>query len=104
MNGIGAVITEVDYEKNIVLEIIYPIVYHSYKVRKANWDFDINLLTGDANLDDSINILDIIYLVNEILYNDSDPSVFDLYKIDIDKDGSIDVTDIIQLVNIILTS
>jgi hypothetical protein len=41
---------------------------------------------------------------NEILNNDSDPSVFDLYKIDIDKDGSIDVTDIIQLVNIILTS
>jgi hypothetical protein len=29
MNGIGAVITEVDYEKNIVLEIIYPINYHS---------------------------------------------------------------------------
>jgi len=104
LNGIGAVITEVDYEKNIVLEIIYPYIYHSYKVRKSNWGFDINLLVGDANLDDSINILDIIYLVNEILYNDSDPSVFDLYKIDIDKDGSIDVTDIIQLVNIILTS
>ncbi|SVC60194.1 uncharacterized protein METZ01_LOCUS313048, partial [marine metagenome] len=33
-----------------------------------------------------------------------DPSVFDLYKIDIDKNGSIDVTDIIQLVNIILAS
>ena len=104
MNGIGAVITEVDYEKNIVMEIIYPHVYHSYKVRKSNWDFDINLQVGDANLDDSVDILDIIYLVNEILYSDSDPSVFDLYKIDIDKDGSIDVTDIIQLVNIILAS
>ena len=93
-----------DYEKNIVLEITYPIAYHSYKVRKSNWDFDINLLVGDANLDNSINILDIIYLVNDILYNDSDPSVFDLYKIDIDKDGSINVTDIIQLVNIILAT
>jgi hypothetical protein len=104
LNGIGAVITEVDYEKNIVLEIIYPYIYHSYKVRKSNWDFGINLLVGDANLDNSINILDIIYLVNEVLYNDSDPSVFDLYKIDIDKNGSIDVTDIIQLINIILAS
>ena len=42
--------------------------------------------------------------MNEILYDDSDPSVFDLYKIDIDKNGSINVTDIIQLVNIILDS
>ena len=100
--GEGAVITEVDYEKNIVLEIKYPISYHSYKVRKSNWDFDINLLIGDANLDDSINILDVIYLVNSILSSEPEPSVFDLYKIDIDKDGSIDVTDIIQLVNIIL--
>jgi len=100
----GAVITEVDYEKNIVLEIIYPIGYHSYKVRKSNWDFDINLLVGDTNQDNFINILDIVYLVNEILNNDSDPTVFNLYKVDIDKDGSIDVTDIIQLVNIILGS
>lgn len=100
--GEGAVITEVDYEKNIVLEITYPNAYHSYKVRKQNWNFDINLLIGDANLDDSINILDVIYLVNSILSSESEPSVFDLYKIDIDKDGSIDVTDIIQLVNIIL--
>ena len=104
LNGIGAVITEVDYEKNIVLEIIYPYIYHSYKVRKSNWDFDINLLIGDANLDNAINILDIIYLLNSILYSFSEPSVFDLYKIDIDKNGSIDVTDIIQLVNIILSS
>ena len=102
--GKGAIITEVDYEKNIVLEIIYPYIYHSYKVRKSNWDFDINLLVGDSNLDDSINILDVIYLVNSILSSEPEPSVFDLYKIDIDKDGSIDVTDIIQLVNIILYS
>jgi len=40
--------------------------------------------------------------VNSILSSYSEPSVFDLYKIDIDKDGSIDVTDIIQLVNIII--
>ena len=60
------------------------------------------LLIGDVNLDNAINILDIIYLLNTILNNVSEPSVFDLYKIDIDKNGSIDVTDIIQLINIIL--
>ena len=101
-SGSGAIITEVDYEKNIVLEIRYPVGYANYKVRKSAWEFEINLLVGDANLDDSRNILDIIYLVNEILYNYMDPSVFNLHKIDFDKDGSIDVTDIIQLVNIIL--
>ena len=104
LNGVGAVITEVDYEKNIVLEIIYPYIYHSYKVRKSNWDFDINLWVGDANLDNAINILDIIYLVNLILSNNSEPSVFNLYKMDIDKNGNIDITDMIQLVNIILAS
>ena len=102
--GEGAVITEVDYEKNIVLEITYPYTYHSYKVRKSNWDFDINLLIGDTNLDNAINILDIIYLVNSVLSDRLEPSIFDLYKIDINKDGSIDVTDIIQLVNFILAS
>ena len=54
---------------------------HSYKIRKSNWEFEISLLVGDANLDDSINVLDIIYLVNEILYTESDPSVFNLYKV-----------------------
>ena len=100
----GQIITEVDYSGNRVLEFEYPSGNHSYKVRKSNWDFDINLLVGDPNLDNVINILDVIYLVNEILNNDFEQSVFNLYKIDLDKDGSIDVTDLIQLINIILYS
>ena len=47
----GAVITEVDYDKNIVLDIEYPEGIKCYKVRKHDWDFSTNLIPGDTNLD-----------------------------------------------------
>ena len=53
--------------------------------------------TGDMNLDQTINILDVILLVNIVLGVDE-------YNIlgDINGDSSIDVLDVIQLVNIVL--
>ena len=65
----GAIVTEVDYTGNRVLEFEYPSTNTSYKVRKSNWEFDINLIEGDINLDSDINILDIVTIVNMILGN-----------------------------------
>ena len=57
----------------------------------------LNVL-GDINQDGSVNILDVIVLVNYIL--DSESSQSDL--LDINSDGNINILDVIQLVNIIL--
>jgi len=97
----GAIITEVDYAGNRVLEFEYPSTNTSYKVRKSNWEFDINLIEGDINLDSDINVFDIIIIVNFILFGD-DPDPFYLFKADLDKDGQVNIQDIILLLNLIL--
>ena len=58
-NDLGAVITEVDYNKNIVLEIIYPDGHNSYRISKNTWEFIPNLIPGDTNLDNNIDIMDL---------------------------------------------
>jgi len=55
---------------------------------------------GDLNQDQSINILDIVELVNIIL--NGSPDETQLYLGDLNSDGSINILDIIELVNLIL--
>jgi len=101
VSGHGSIITEVDYSGNRVLEFEYPATNTSYKVRKSDWEFGIALVEADLNLDQSIDILDIILLINFILSGD-DPGPFYLYKTDLDKGGDITVQDIILILDIIL--
>ena len=65
------------------------------------WDFivdeNIDLNYGDLNQDDSINIQDVILLINVIL-NNSD--FIDLG--DLNQDNTIDVVDVVLLINLIL--
>jgi hypothetical protein len=58
-------------------------------------------LIGDINADESINVLDVVQLVNIIL-NLIDPSDYQMIVSDINSDGSVNVLDVVQLVNIIL--
>ena len=97
--GLGAIITEVDYEKNIVLELHYPSPYHTYKVRKSNWYFETTLLPGDVNLDDTVDILDLNYIVDYILASVDEIDMVHLYRYDMNKDRLIDLEDIDFLVN-----
>jgi len=100
----GALIMEVDYDKNIVFELAYPVSYHTYRVRKSNWDFTINLVPGDANLDNIVDIIDCVFLVNYILNSaDRDNTLFNRYKLDLNTDGEINVLDITTIINIILS-
>ena len=97
----GQLITEVDYDGNRVLEIEYPDNVNSYKVRKSTWEFAVNLVPADVNLDDNVDILDIILIVNFILaQHGTEP--FYLFKADADRSGGIDVSDIILIVESIL--
>ena len=99
--SLGANIMEVDYDKNIVLEIQYD-TYQSYKVTKSDFEFNIPMGIGDTNLDHSLNIQDIIYAVNYVLNNNDGDTMFHLYKLDINLDYTINIIDIVELVNRIL--
>ncbi len=99
--NMGANIMEVDYDKNIVLEIQYD-TYQSYKVTKSHFEFNIPMGIGDTNLDHSLNIQDIIYAVNYVLNNNDGDTMFHLYKLDINLDYTINIIDIVELVNRIL--
>ena len=61
-----------------------------------------NLLLGDLNFDDNLNILDIVLLINLILDQLENPPPT-LYQLgDLDQNNQVDVIDIVLLVNIIL--
>ena len=98
----GAVITEVNYDNNIVLEIQYPNPIRCYRVRKHHWKFDTNLIPGDTNLDDKIDILDINLIADFAAQDTSELDVYHLYRYDINRDRSIDDDDINLLAQMII--
>jgi len=59
-----------------------------------------NYLLGDLNYDNSVDILDVIILVNHIL----SPAAVELDGTDINNDGEVNILDIVALVNIILSN
>ena len=63
-------------------------------------------MLGDANLDGDVDVLDVLEVVNYILYTDQDtfygPSQLLFTMIDINNDYVINITDIINIVNAIL--
>ena len=79
-------------------EIYFSIIptYHSYDSKNYNFQVFLEQINGDINLDGTINILDIIQLVNIILDNNYSSIA------DINDDGINNILDVIQLVNIIL--
>ena len=56
---------------------------------------------GDINFDDSIDILDVVLIVNIIL-GVLEPYEFQLLASDLNQDGVINILDVVQIVNIIL--
>ena len=103
INGEGAIITEVDFEKNIVFEIIYPSNTNCYKVRKEDWNFSTNLIPGDTNLDNKVNILDLFYIADFIESNNSAIEIFHLYRYDINRDREVNDIDLSLITQIIFS-
>ena len=56
---------------------------------------------GDVNSDGSVNVLDIVTVVNFIMGND-EPTEYEACAGDINEDGSMNVLDIVTIVNIIM--
>ena len=59
------------------------------------------ILFGDINYDHSINILDVVLVVNFILENTT-PTNEELWTSDLNQDTIINIQDIILLINLIL--
>ena len=85
---------------------LFPDNFNYYHTIASGWassgiGSEIVSTPGDLNQDQSINILDIVELVNIIL-NGGSPDETQLYLGDLNSDGSINILDIIELVNLIL--
>ena len=62
---------------------------------------DSDLLPGDVNFDNEINVLDIVGIMAYIIES-SQPTAEQFEAADVNQDGALDVLDIVTLVNIIL--
>ena len=91
----------VDYDGNLIGEIILP--FNGVSVGVKNYIRGIleehyqQSILGDVNGDTTVNIQDVILLVNFILNGQGDING------DINADGTINILDVIQIVNIILS-
>tara|TARA_B100002051_G_C16449696_1_gene493095 strand:- start:471 stop:707 length:237 start_codon:yes stop_codon:yes gene_type:complete len=59
-------------------------------------------LMGDLNDDSSIDVLDVVLMVNIILEFNLDPTDYELFISDLNNDSFINVQDVILLINSIL--
>ena len=70
-----------------------------YVINELLETYDYTL--GDINFDDSIDVLDVVLIVNIILGN-LEPYELQLLASDLNEDGTINILDVVQIVNIIL--
>jgi len=56
---------------------------------------------GDVNADGEFNVLDVVMMVNFVLYIEY-PNDLEFWASDMNDDGMINVLDVVQLVNLIL--
>ena len=102
LNNYGAIITEVDYEKNIVLEIEYPEEVKCYKAKKYDWTFLTGFLPGDTNLDNQIDIFDLCNISDFRIQESGNLRLFELFKYDLNRDRQITGIDVERIaINII---
>ena len=57
---------------------------------------------GDVNFDGTVNILDVIRVINVILGLGDEPTEDEIWAADMDENGKINIIDVIQIVHIIL--
>ncbi|MBI44683.1 MAG: hypothetical protein CMG66_00785 [Candidatus Marinimicrobia bacterium] len=84
-------LTILDYNGNPISKTIENLI-----------SFNNNMIDGDLNFDQEIDILDVIVMINLILNNISDYSGILSEVSDLDNNGSIDIIDVVSLVNLIL--
>ncbi len=61
-----------------------------------------DLIKGDVNKDGSVNILDMVKIVNFILYPDQQPDEYEQWAADLNSDQDINVLDLVWVINKLL--
>ncbi|MDC0145604.1 dockerin type I domain-containing protein [bacterium] len=74
-----------------------------YVLSQLTGDSCSDWLLGDINNDTTLNILDVVTLVNFVL-NTVQPEECQSETSDLNQDGGLNILDIVQLVNIILNN
>ena len=62
-----------------------------------------NTQNGDINLDNTVDILDIIIVINIVL-NEYSPTEFEILIADLNYDGNINIQDIILMIQLVLNN
>ena len=69
------------------------------------WDFTLNqyqdMILGDVNSDEVINILDVVLTV-AIVLGQHEPLEYELWAADVNEDGNVNVIDIVGIIYIIM--
>ena len=91
------VITEVDPNNNIVLDLKYTDPVYFYRVTKQEWQFETNLILGDTNLDGQVDIIDLNIIADHLIEEEPNLSIYHLYRFDVNRDRIIDAADIDDL-------
>ena len=85
--------------------VIYDYCLESYnECGNSDWVCDEGFsgaYLGDSNFDGSIDVLDVVSLVNFILFVET-PTNDQLFWVDMNQDGSLNIQDVVLIVNIIL--
>ena len=62
----------------------------------------MDLLSGDINLDNNLNIIDMIHIIDSIDETTTPMDLYHLFRFDTNKDGEINISDVEFIVNLLL--
>jgi hypothetical protein len=102
LDGNNHIDIDESFEGNYTLIITSGYSADEYENVTINMGLYSPPVLGDINDDTSINILDVVILVNFILQNQF-PSEQEQVIADLNSDGILNVLDVVQLINIILS-
>ena len=91
---------EIIYENEIVDTI--SIEFLPRETNEIDFLLDQDILQGDVNYDNNLDVLDIIIIINIIIGN-QEPTSQEMLVSDMNEDGDLNIQDIILLVNEILS-
>ena len=99
-DGLHKQLVILNYDGTLLSNLILTGVTNNVKdhIRNILSENYEQVLIGDLNNDSTINVQDIILIINIILYGGDNPAG------DMNDDGTINVLDVVQVVNIILNS